>query len=137
MRAPQPEVLPLPEVREAEFGEHVGRPAIVPSAARSPNRSTGACPTALFMFDRGLWTSQAPAAVTRAMSCADRCTPCASTGALVEQAVPLEPIDDAAPVHPPRAQFVVLRFRGVDVDADAVVSREVAEGGEARIAQRE
>ena len=51
----------------------------VPSATRSPNRRTGARPTALFMFDRALWANVAPASRAIAISASDRCTPWASS----------------------------------------------------------
>ena len=110
-----------------------GHPS-VPSAARSPNVSMGACPTALFMFDRGLCTSHAPAERTRARSRPDRWTPCASTARSFSRPWRCEPIDDARPVRAPGPRVVVFRFGHVDVDAGPMVAREIAERGQARVA---
>ncbi len=47
----------------------------VPSATRSPRAASGARPTPLFMFDRALWTTVAPAPRTMSISAASRWTP--------------------------------------------------------------
>ena len=137
IRAPQPELLPLPEVREAQLGQHIGRPAVgaerrpvaEPLDRRVPDGVVHVRPRVV--DEPGPRLRDARDVALRQVHAVRQYCP------LVEQAVPLDPVDDAAPVRPPGAAFVILRLRGVDVDAGAVVSRQVPESGQARIVQRE
>ncbi len=108
----------------------------MPRAARR-KATVGAWPTALFMFERGQWTSHAPAAWASRSSGSLRWTPWTSSVLRAEQPVPPEALDEAGAVPFPAVLHVRAVLGHVDVEAGVLVPHDPCQPVEALVRQRE
>ena len=135
VRAPRPEALPLPEVREPELGQHVGRPPVGAQRRSFTERLDGRMPNRV-VHVRPRIVDEPGARCRHACDVALRQVHAVRQHrAVVQQAVPLQAVHDAGPMRAPGPLFVVRGFGDVNVDAGPMVARQVTEGGKARLAE--